>query len=722
MRKKVLGLMGVGVYLVCATQVLALDLEWKTKTPMPTERAGLAAVTLNGKIYAIGGRDPWGKVVEEFDPSVGPNGTWTRKADMLIGGSLLAAAVLNGKIYVFGGGYKNHGVEEYNPITDTWTQKADMPRGRYGLAAVALNGKIYAIGGNGSEPPYTGERAEVEEFDPSVGPDGTWTTKIPMLYQRRNLSAVTLNDKIYAIGGYHYGIVNIVEEFDPTVGTNGTWTRKADMPTERGEGIRVVAINGKIYAIGGHKSYDTFNVVEEFDPTADTNGTWMTKTSMPTARWSFGATVLNGKIYAIGGSGGENVVEEATLGAPVETNIINGSDTGTLTVADAKGDAILIYAGMGGTKTVTCMATTTTILQGYGIGYLASPIDQSVFPTATVYYNYEVSNSSNGTDTITISATTLSGATWSVTLIDDDNQDGFRQDDENTILSSPVTLKQNESRKFFLKVDVSIAGSATIRVKVNSSQSDSWGDIDERQDLTLTFARGYGVQLTSPADLSGSPSTTIYYPYCLTNSGNATDTITLSASNVAGGTWTITTIRDDNQDGLHQATETTQIGSITLAAGQSNYFFLKVDIPLVEIGATSTNKVIASCSGTDTVPWGDLDTIEDITITTCSAPVPYLTLEKYVLPTDAQLPGATLTYTLKYRNVGNAEAINVQIQDVIPAWASYVANSGTGTVGTGGGNSISVNYNDATKVITFTVNGSVQPSGSGECRFEVVIK
>ncbi|MEW6095626.1 MAG: hypothetical protein AB1567_03750 [bacterium] len=381
----------------------------------------------------------------------------------------------------------------------------------------------------------------------------------------------------------------------------------------------------------------------------------------------------------------------------------------------------MIYSGIGGTKTVTCMATTTTILQGYGIGYLASPQDQSVFPTATLYYNYEVSNLSNGTDTITISATTLEGATWSVSLIDDTNQDGFHQDTENTPLPSQITLRQNESHKFFLKVDVSIAGSATIRVKANSSQSDSWGDVDERQDLTLTFARGYGVQLTSPADLQGSPSTTVYYTYQLTNTGNATDTITLSARNIAGGTWTLTILRDDNQDGIHQETETTQIGSITLTLGQSNYFFLKVDIPAVEIGATSTNKVIASCSGTDTVPWGHEDTVEDITITMCSAPIPNFTLEKYVFPAEPQLPGATLTYTLKYKNVGNAEAINVKIQDVIPAWASYVANSGRGTVGTGGGDSITV-YIDPPNVINFIINGTVQPQGYGECKFDVVIK
>jgi len=393
------------------------------------------------------------------------------------------------------------------------------------------------------------------------------------------------------------------------------------------------------------------NVVEEFDPMIGPNGTWTRKADMPTGRYLLAAATVNGKIYAIGGDGGLNVVEEATLGTPVETNIINGSDTGTLNVADARGDAILTFSGMGGTKTVTCAATTTTILQGYGIGYLASPKDQSVMPTATVYYPYEVSNSSNGTDTITIEATRLDGATWTIALIDDTNQDGFHQDGENTPLSSPITLRQNESRKFFLKVDVSIAGSTTIRVKANSSKQDTWGDPDVRLDETLTFARGYGVQLSSPVDLTGSPSTTVYYPYRVTNKGNATDTITLSASNVAGGVWALTILQDDNQDGIHQATETTQVGSITLPADSFFDIFLAVSIPAVEIGATSTNKVVASCSGTDIVPWGNPDVVEDITLTTCSAAEPYLTLAKYVSPGEAQLPGATLTYTLKYKSI-----------------------------------------------------------------------
>ncbi len=543
MMKKIVGLIGVSIYLVvCATQSFAFDLEWKTKADMLTGRKSLAAAALNGKIYAIGGLQDI-NIVEEFDPTVGPNGTWATKTPMSTGRAMLSAVALNGKMYAIGGyvytGIATNVVEEFDPTVGpngTWTRMANMPTARYGFGAVALNGKIYAIGGMGGAN-------VVEEFDPTVGPDGTWTTKAPIPNNHgMGVAAAVLNGKIYTIGGdYSY---NLVQEFDPTVGSNGTWTRMADMPTGRWA-LAAAVLNGKIYTIGGLGTVE-WKIVEEFDPTVGPNGTWTRKANMLTGRNRLAAAALNGKIYAIGGEGGLNVVEEATLGAPVNTNVTNGGDAGTLTIADAKGDAILTYSGMGGTKTVTCAATKTTILQGYGIGYLATPKDQAVMPMATVYYNYEVSNSSNGTDTIAVSVETLSGATWTASLIDDTNQDGFHQETENTPLASPLTLRQNEGHKFFLKVDVSIAGSATIRVRAQSSQSDSWGDIDMRYDETLTFALGYGVRLSSPVDLTGSPSTTVYYPYRVTNSGNATDTITLSATNIAGGTWALTVLQDDN--------------------------------------------------------------------------------------------------------------------------------------------------------------------------------
>jgi len=38
-------------------------------------------------------------------------------------------------------------VEKYNPKSDRWAEEKPMPTSRLGLDAVTLDGKIYAIGG-----------------------------------------------------------------------------------------------------------------------------------------------------------------------------------------------------------------------------------------------------------------------------------------------------------------------------------------------------------------------------------------------------------------------------------------------------------------------------------------------------------------------------------------------------------------------------------------------
>jgi len=83
------------------------------------------------------------------------------------------------------------------------------------------------------------------------------------------------------------------------------------MPTAR-YSLNVAEVDGKIYAIGGYNG-GYLDIVEEYDPTTDT---WTTKTSMPTARYDLGVVEANGKIYAIGGKnddGNLDTVEEFTI-------------------------------------------------------------------------------------------------------------------------------------------------------------------------------------------------------------------------------------------------------------------------------------------------------------------------------------------------------------------------------------------------------------------------
>ena len=65
-------------------------------------------------------------------------------------------------------------------------------------------------------------------------------------------------------------------------------------------------------------------------------------------------------------------------------------------------------------------------------------------------------------------------------------------------------------------------------------------------------------------------------------------------------------------------------------------------------------------------------------------------------------PGDTLDYRVLYENDGNAPASNITVTDVVQAHQTYVANSCTG------GDSCA--YNDATKTITWSIAGPVNPN------------
>ena len=199
-----------------------------------------------------------------------------------------AGAAVNGKIYVIGGRNPYSGVldvvEEYDPATDTWTTKAPMATDRYNSRAVAVNNKIYVIGGLD----YSGALAVVEEYDPL---SDTWTTKTPMPIVRYAFGAAEYNNKIYVIGGVRAsgGITNSIEEYDPAT---DTWSEKTPLPTTASN-LDCVAYSGIIYA------FTQFNVYA-YDPANDTSTTKTRIPLAPEATYGPAVAVIGDKIWVMG--------------------------------------------------------------------------------------------------------------------------------------------------------------------------------------------------------------------------------------------------------------------------------------------------------------------------------------------------------------------------------------------------------------------------------------
>lgn len=207
-----------------------------------------------------------------------------------------------------------HSNELSDQTGNSWTTKTPMPTPRGEVTAATVNGKIYVIGGQSYSANH--KFRKVEEYDPVTD---TWTTKADMPTARCSLAAVELNGKIYALGGNGEGSVHLnnVEEYDPA--TN-TWTVKAGMIRAR-HALSAVTANGKIYAVGGISGTKVHSSVEEYDPKTNT---WTEKIVIPevrfASRWFNASVYIDGNIYLTGGYYGNSSETDKTFKYNIAAN------------------------------------------------------------------------------------------------------------------------------------------------------------------------------------------------------------------------------------------------------------------------------------------------------------------------------------------------------------------------------------------------------------------
>lgn len=273
------------------------SLIWASRAALNVPRAYLGVVESQNRLYAIGGccdaqnRSAVLNTVEEYNPAVN---AWLIRASLPTPRSELAVAAVDGKIYAIGGkdsdGKPLAAVEEYSPINNGWTIRAAMPTPRYGLGVAVVNGKIYAIGGEGK-----GISGVVEVYDPVTN---TWTTRASMTTPRAYLGVAARGSLIYAVGGWD-GKSHLAthEMYDPAT---DTWTTRPAMPTPR-SGLGLTTNQGRLYALGGQHNEpggDRLVSVEAYDPIQNQ---WTLETNLSGPRFGVGAATLSGRLYLVGG-------------------------------------------------------------------------------------------------------------------------------------------------------------------------------------------------------------------------------------------------------------------------------------------------------------------------------------------------------------------------------------------------------------------------------------
>jgi N-acetylneuraminic acid mutarotase len=158
---------------------------------------------INGKIHAIGGRDPGRRTLsthEVYDPATN---VWTMGAPLPLARDHLGIAVAAGRIHVFGGrtdatvdNTARHDV--YDPGTNTWSMAAPLLTARSAGVDLYVDGRIVYAGGECKDPKTSLTFSEVEAYD--AGAD-RWTALPAMQPGRHAAAAAVLGDQAYVFGG-----------------------------------------------------------------------------------------------------------------------------------------------------------------------------------------------------------------------------------------------------------------------------------------------------------------------------------------------------------------------------------------------------------------------------------------------------------------------------------------------------------------------------------------
>jgi len=299
---------------------------YKKGAPFPEPDEELYGVTVNGKLYVIGG---WGDgkargANYEYDPATDG---WTKKQPMPRPAHHAALAAVNGKIYAFGGfvapttaaipvGAAWEPIAdawEFTPATDSWKPLAPLPGARGAAIAAAVDGKIYVIGGattmEGSKQPFFTAFGPArvlgtnQVYDPATN---TWESRNSMSVPRNHAFSGVVNGKIYVIGGRTgHGFIlsatntDVVEEYDPA---SDMWSLpKERMPTARSGGASG-SDGRRIYVAGGEVTTTelvaAFRAVEAYDPVTNS---WTTLPSMPMPRHGAAGAVIGNRFHLVSG-------------------------------------------------------------------------------------------------------------------------------------------------------------------------------------------------------------------------------------------------------------------------------------------------------------------------------------------------------------------------------------------------------------------------------------
>jgi N-acetylneuraminic acid mutarotase len=243
---------------------------WSRRQRMPGQRDNVNGVSLYaGKLYVTGGRKPTctgscttflTKTLFIYDPATD---SWSQGPDMPVEGSAGVQGVHNGRIYVYQGASSAGGAGaflRYIPSVNSWVTLSPPPSKHQNGVGGMIGGKFYLAGGTGGHDDFP--QATLHVYDPATH---TWATKAPMSVAREHAAGGVINGKLYVAGGQTLegSKLRSVEVYDPVT---DTWTTKAEMLSPQAFAAGAVTGGGKLFVIGGIGPSGPTRTVQMYTP------------------------------------------------------------------------------------------------------------------------------------------------------------------------------------------------------------------------------------------------------------------------------------------------------------------------------------------------------------------------------------------------------------------------------------------------------------------------
>jgi uncharacterized repeat protein (TIGR01451 family) len=216
----------------------------------------------------------------------------------------------------------------------------------------------------------------------------------------------------------------------------------------------------------------------------------------------------------------------------------------------------------------------------------------------------------------------------------------------------------------FTRQGTKINNTATIQYISGATSLTVNSNLDSAECALLA-----SITLSPPSQSqNGNPGDQKTYVLTLTNNGNETEEIKLSASSTMGWKWLVWVDYSGTKNREDDDNNNDRYKTITLPMGSSIQLKVTITIPV-----GSPDRTIDSTTITGKSSLLDNLTTSAVVATTVMAPV--FTLTKSVSPIGSQPPGTELLYTVALGNSGTGLATKVKVTDVMPQFTTYKPNS-----------------------------------------------